>query len=179
MYANPILLTFCALLYYDDLGEHMRCHRIEKLVMPLNASAQLDYALWPSVPRSRPSPANYIIHPFLKSVPSTIRMYNRKVLNRWHLLVRLSLNLELTAFRRPSSRIEEAIERTQTQSFSTRLKNNFLEMRQKNETSERTSKLMSLLSTWNKLTIIIKLLRRLYIGFLRNYKRQNIIEELN
>ena len=102
MHSNPILLTFCTLLCYKDLHEHMRRYRIEKLLMPLQEPLKNEYTLMPIAFKSKPSPESYLRHPFLENKSSLVtfrKVYTRKVINRWHLFIRLSLNLELTGFR--------------------------------------------------------------------------------
>ena len=96
MHSNPIIVTFCSLLYYEDLSDHIRNHRMERIVKPLDKSLEEFYILRPSNFDSKPL-NEFKMHPLIEnSGYQPKRNYNRKILNRWHLFLRLSLNIELT-----------------------------------------------------------------------------------
>jgi hypothetical protein len=99
VHGNPILITFCSLLYYKDLNEHIRRHKIEKILMPLDETVNKSCILRPSKFEKRPE-FGEIKHPFVKNPHVYLKNYDRKVLIRWHLLLRLSLNPELTRLRK-------------------------------------------------------------------------------
>ena len=100
MHSNPIIVTFCSLLYYEDLSDHIRNHRMEKIIKPLDKSVEEFYILRPSNFDSKPL-NEFKMHPLIEnSGYQPKRNYNRKILNRWHLFLRLSLNIELTIYRK-------------------------------------------------------------------------------
>ncbi len=111
MHSNPILITFCSLLYYKDLDQHMRNHRIEKLLIPLDDSLKEYFILRPVKFIEKPS-NKYKIHPILISLNYNPRKfeYNKKIVNRWHLFLRLSINIELTIYRRNKMGTNDAID---------------------------------------------------------------------
>jgi hypothetical protein len=100
VHSNPIIITFCSLLFYKDLNDHLRNHRIEKLKKPLDQSLEEFYILRPSDFYKKPLD-EYILHPFIgKTSYQPKKSYDQKILNRWYLFLRLSLNIELTIFRK-------------------------------------------------------------------------------
>jgi hypothetical protein len=105
VHSNPILTTFCSLLYYKDLSKHLRLHKIEKLRKPLDESLKDHYELRPSRFTQEPEQTELLLHPFVRrftdlTLYKTRKTYNKRVVNKWHLLVRLSLNIELTVHRK-------------------------------------------------------------------------------
>jgi len=87
-HTNPILVCFCSLLYYPDLSEHLRRFKIEK--QAILASEELDSRMVLKLKK---------FVGFLPACPGVDREYNVLVVNRWHLILRLSLNKELTVYR--------------------------------------------------------------------------------
>jgi hypothetical protein len=93
------LISFCSLLYYKDLNEHIRRHKIEKILIPLDETVMKSCILRPSKFEKRPEFGEHR-HPFVKNPNIYLKSYDRRVLIRWHLLLRLSLNPELTRMRK-------------------------------------------------------------------------------
>ena len=99
MHTNPILICFCSILYYRNLAEHIRRYKIEKeLVKALetkNANKEIYFKL-----------KTFSGYPLLNDPSSneekwtTKTCYSQHVKNRWHLIIRLSLNKELIQYRR-------------------------------------------------------------------------------
>ena len=101
MHSNPIIITFCSLLYYKDLDQHVRIHRIEKMLIPFDDSLKKYYIIRPAKFIQKPLD-QYEIHPILTKLnysPKKLN-YNKTIVNRWHLYVRLSVNIELTIYRK-------------------------------------------------------------------------------
>ncbi len=104
MHSNPIIITFCSLLYYKDLSDHIRNHRIEKLIKRLDKSIEECYKLRPSNFNKKPVMNEYEFHPFVNGYSINYakrrNFYNQKIVNKWHLLIRLSFNIELIKYRK-------------------------------------------------------------------------------
>ena len=103
MHTNPILLTFCSLLYYKDLNEHLYRHKIEKISKPLDESLRENFKLMPSKFESRLPFEQQSVHPFVQNSSSITKSYNKRVLIRWQLYLTLSLNPELIVLRKRGS----------------------------------------------------------------------------
>jgi hypothetical protein len=137
VHSNPIIITFCSLLYYKDLSDHIRNHRIEKIEKGLDESIEKNYTLKPSNFNKRPL-NEFNVHPFVvkkSNLHQPMRSYNRKILNRWHLFLRLSINIELTSCRK------HRMKKSMNDSKSPALNNVILMMnRLKNEIIDKRSK---------------------------------------
>ncbi len=87
-HTNPILVCFCSLLYYKDLSEHLRRFKVEKQNI-LN-SEELDCRMVFKLKK---------FVGFLPPCATVERDYDRLIVNRWHLMLRLAVNRELTVYR--------------------------------------------------------------------------------
>ena len=85
------MICFCSVLYYKDLAEHIRRYRTEKNSILRNEHI-IDYNL-----------IELRMKKFIGLLPykseSNKRKYNKRILNKWHLILRLALNKELTIYR--------------------------------------------------------------------------------
>ena len=102
MHTNPILICFCSILYYRDLGEHIRRYRIEKQIVKAKETNNLDDEVYYLIKKFG---GKLVINDsFLKEKSSDDRIlrkkiYNQLIVNRWHVLLRLSINKELIPYR--------------------------------------------------------------------------------
>ena len=90
MHTNPILITFCSILYYKDLDEYLHRFRAERRTLMKTEKFFLTDEL-------------VVMKTFggrRLSLRGETKRYNRLVVNRWHLWLRLSLNREITYMRR-------------------------------------------------------------------------------
>ena len=85
MHSNPVLITFCSVLYYHDLNEQIYKRKHEKLEnMSINVKQYKEN-------RTKYSMIN---------LSSTKKTYKRVPYNKWHLYLRLWLNKELIQYRK-------------------------------------------------------------------------------
>ena len=94
VHTNPILITFCSILYYEDLNEYLHRFQVERRgLMSSEPAIRADEIVeMKSFGRRR------------LSVHDEPRKYRRLVLNRWHLWLRLSLNKEIIYMRQNNLR---------------------------------------------------------------------------
>ena len=97
MHTNPILICFCSILYYPDLAEHIRRYRIEKEFIQASEVDNFDDDVFFSLKKFHGKLATELV--FKEKRLSKKSNYNQKMLNRWHLLLRLNVNKELIPFR--------------------------------------------------------------------------------
>ena len=99
MHTNPILVTFCSILYYKDLGIHIKLYKIEKKL--LRADSVENFFFMKKFSGKLPNETHKN-----QDENSTTKTYKKHIINRWHVLVKLSLNKELIQFRRHNLRRE-------------------------------------------------------------------------
>jgi len=103
VHTNPILICFCSILYYQDLAEHIRRYRMEKKIIKAieknNLNEEIHYSLKKFSGKLLNEPEKSDEGPILKK-----KIYKQLVLNRWHVLLRLTLNKELIVYRRHNIR---------------------------------------------------------------------------
>jgi len=127
VHTNPILICFCSILYYRDLGEHIRRYRIEKQIVKAKETNNLDDEVYYLIKKFG---GKLVINDsFLKEKSSDDRIlrkkiYNQLIVNRWHVLLRLSLNKELIPYRQHNIRKKN---KSQPISILTRMKLFFVE----------------------------------------------------
>ncbi len=88
-HTNPILICFCSLLYYKNLNEHLYRFKIEKKF--IIQKEEIDLSIM-----------KLQLRKFTGTLPNyeiKCKKYDRKILNKWHLILRLYLNKELTIYR--------------------------------------------------------------------------------
>ncbi len=109
----------------------MRNYRIEKFLLPLDESLNKYFILRPAKFVRKPLEL-YQIHPILIKLnyyPKK-KSYNKTIVNRWHLLLRLSLNIELTVYRKMKLRkkyqIDYENEKQESNFFIKRFKENLI-----------------------------------------------------
>jgi hypothetical protein len=97
MHTNPVLNTFLSLLYYKSLSEHLRRYKIEKVLF----GDEEDEDNYLKIKKFRgklsaigPSDPNIISKVF------TSKLYKKRIVNKWHLLVFLSKNPSLIKYRK-------------------------------------------------------------------------------
>lgn len=102
MHSNSILICFCSILYYRDLAEHIRRYKIEKEIVKTMEIGQSGdekyYFLKDFIGKLRNEPILKGKSEEKKILKN--RIYNQLILNRWHVMLRLSLNKELISCRR-------------------------------------------------------------------------------
>ena len=101
MHTNPIIICFCSVLYYKHLAEHIRRYKIQKHDLNLNEndSDELFVKLTKFNGRLSISEGNESLSKFYTSHDGS-RLYNKAIVNRWHVMLRLSINKELLVYRK-------------------------------------------------------------------------------
>lgn len=94
VHTNPIIITFCSILYYADLDEHIRRYRHEKYAMRRELSHDEFLALRKFKGKLEPIGSDENVS--LKASKG----YNKRIVNKWHLLVMLKQNLSLIKYRK-------------------------------------------------------------------------------
>lgn len=87
-HTNPILICFCSLLCYRDLSEHVSRFKNEK--RQILETEEIDHRML------------FNLKKFVGFLPPGLvetKAYNRNILNRWHLALRLAVNRELIVYR--------------------------------------------------------------------------------
>jgi hypothetical protein len=84
VHSNPVLITFCSILYYDELNEKIYKQRLKKIEF-INLNNQNEIVL---------------IENNMLSLSYTKNLQKRVSFNRWHLYLRLWLNKELIQYRK-------------------------------------------------------------------------------
>ena len=100
MHTNPIILTFCSILYYRDLGEHIRRHFKEKNKISKRILDNESYSV------HMRSFTGILTEEIIK--PGDIKIknkksqksYNKTILNKWYLLLMLHYNKQLIRYRK-------------------------------------------------------------------------------
>ena len=101
VHTNPIIICFCSVLYYKHLAEHIRRYKIQKRDLNLdeNESDELFVKLTKFNGRLSISDGHQSLSNMYTSQNGT-RLYNKAIVNRWHVMLRLSINKELLAYRK-------------------------------------------------------------------------------
>jgi hypothetical protein len=98
VHTNPILVSFCSILYYKDLGVHIKLYKKEKNLLKVDSVERFFFMKKFSGKLSNETQKN--------QENKTTKIYKKHIINRWHVLVKLSLNKELIQFRRHNLRRE-------------------------------------------------------------------------
>ena len=91
MHTNPIVISFCSILYYKYLEEYVKRYLIEKKRIE-DGTASLDVKL-KTFNGQFPKIRSIITNKEPKD-------YRKKIVNRWHLLVKLNQNKILLKYRK-------------------------------------------------------------------------------
>ena len=128
MHTNPILITFCSILYYKDLGEHLHRFKVERRNHIIKDPTILD----------ADSDKHVEMNHFGRRLSTHFesRNYNKTVLNRWHLWIRLSMNKELIYLRQNNFRRKHKDQ--PSIGILPKIKMKFQELKNKISTSEIT-----------------------------------------
>ena len=115
VHTNPIILTFCSILYYKDLDEHVHRYKTERVfaerfigedelikMTPFTGRVADKFFLGDkSRPGSGSKPVSLAtatdLH--LNMLPA-IKKYKKSVLNKWHVIVMLNRNKALIRYRK-------------------------------------------------------------------------------
>ena len=115
MHTNPILICFCSILYYKDLAEHVKNHNKEKKYLIAitkhtdgNESDKKKYYFMKKfgnkMARQQDLNETEDMNKTNDTQMSKKKVYNKTIVNKWHLLIRLNLNKELIQFRKNNIR---------------------------------------------------------------------------
>ena len=115
MHTNPILICFCSILYYRDLAEHVKNHNKEKKYLIAitkhndgNESDKKKYYFMKKfgnkMARQQELNEAEDMNRTNETPISKKKVYNKTIVNKWHLLIRLNLNKELIQFRKNNIR---------------------------------------------------------------------------
>ena len=106
VHTNPILICFCSILYYRDLAEHIRRYKMEKEVvksMQKVKNSSNDDEIYLFLKKFGGKLNKEISKEFsdgnTKTIKENTKTYRKTIVNRWHVLYRLSLNKELIPYR--------------------------------------------------------------------------------
>ena len=102
MHTNPIIICFCSILYYKHLAEHIRRYKIQKRDLNLNENESDELFVKLTKFNGRLSISEHEHQSLTNMYTSSngTRLYNKAIVNRWHVLLRLSINKELTFYRK-------------------------------------------------------------------------------
>ena len=100
MHTNPILLSFLSVLYYKGLAEHIQRYKAEKRIMASNGfDHQGFYELRKFTGRLSASHLDFPVDKSLKKMLYK-EYYNKKIVNKWHLLIWLNANKQVIQYRK-------------------------------------------------------------------------------
>lgn len=120
MHTNPIIITFVSIMYYKKLDEFIRRHHIEKRIyLSQNPDKKLRLSVFRGfLPIESPT------DPFLKkmNIGYSQNVYNKKIVNKWHLIWFLSKNKSLCVLRKHNFIKEEEEEEEQKTGFVEKVK---------------------------------------------------------
>lgn len=91
MHTNPIILTFCSILYYKDLNEHLNRYKLEKKFSSIAENDELDLQIKKF--------NGFLLHPNTLENKRK-RIYNKRIVNKWHLILCLCQNPQLVLYRK-------------------------------------------------------------------------------
>ena len=93
MHTNPILLSFCSLLYYRNLQDHIRNYIIEKKSVEdkFNLSDEFIFRIDKFTGRVEISA--------IERETKTRKNYKKNVVNKWHVMLMLQRNKTLIKYR--------------------------------------------------------------------------------
>jgi hypothetical protein len=112
VHTNPIILTFCSLLYYKELTEHLRRYKIEKAFAEkfIDKDEEIKMATFKGrVPpvfhvedgsNKRAVSARPSFYEVQMNLLGPVKKYNKFIVNKWHVLVMLERNKALVRFRK-------------------------------------------------------------------------------
>ena len=118
MHTNPILICFCSILYYRDLAVHIERYKIEKkIIMAMNKTKTISdediyfflkkfggrFAKYQETVGETPADSAQI-------ELSSKKHYKKYIVNKWHVMLRLTLNQELIQYRRHNIRKKDVKE---------------------------------------------------------------------
>ena len=100
VHTNPIIISFCSILYYKELSLHIRRYRFEKFALLKklrNKEAKVNLKKFNG--RLLGEEVFLELEHF-NVKPPKIKTYNKTIVNRWHLYLRLLMNKELVVYRK-------------------------------------------------------------------------------
>ena len=114
VHTNPVLISFCSILYYRDLADHIKNYNKEKKCLAktmINQAEKENYYFFIKQFGNKIMTSHNLIDKVAnkttnKSRKMKTKIYNKTIVNRWHLLIRLNLNKELIQFRKHNIRIK-------------------------------------------------------------------------
>jgi len=102
MHTNPIIICFCSILYYKDLSEHLRRYKKQRRdFMNGIDSNGIHVQVNKFTGRLSDGSINLDDDDKMMSRKKLIRRnYNTRVVMRWHLYLRMSLNKDIIKYRK-------------------------------------------------------------------------------
>lgn len=93
MHTNPILISFCSILYYKNLRNHIEKYKLErKLILSrINISDEYDFRIKKFIGKLVPTGVSD--SKILK------KKYNKHIVNKWHVIFMLHSNKSLIKYR--------------------------------------------------------------------------------
>jgi hypothetical protein len=131
VHTNPILLTFVSILYYQDLGEHIKMHKLEKHRLNKELKTNDEYLKMKTFTGSQYIFNNDVIESNnnqssggqfnLKKIEKK-SFRNKTIINKWHLILMLCRNKSLIKYRK--IHIKPNIEKKKSEGSLLKLKKN-------------------------------------------------------
>lgn len=92
MHTNPILLSFCSLLYYKNLREHIAEYKLERRRVEkiLNLNDEFSFRIKKFTGRSQATSAEKLGN----------KRYKKRIVNKWHVVLTLQMNKSLIKYRK-------------------------------------------------------------------------------
>ena len=110
MHTNPIIICFCSLLYYKDLSEHIQRYKKQRRALMNGENIDANNVRVSlnkfngrlsegNVSLDRNNTKHELVAPSEKR-KLMLRNYNPRILTRWHLYLRMTLNKEIIKYRK-------------------------------------------------------------------------------
>ena len=103
MHTNPILITFCSILYYKNLRNHIDNYKIEREFITDNYN--FDKNKYSLRVKKFDGKSSSIISNTINQ--SNKKQYNKYIVNKWHVLVFIHNNKSLLRYRAHNIRNKE------------------------------------------------------------------------
>jgi hypothetical protein len=98
MHTNPIIICFCSILYYKDLSEHLLRYKKQRKAL----MGEIDGGAFMHLNKftGRLSFGDTSIAEENSKRQLVMRVYDKRVIMRWHLYLRMTLNKEIIKYRK-------------------------------------------------------------------------------
>lgn len=114
MHTNPVLLSFCSLLYYKNLRKHISAYKLERKKVEKTVNLNDEFQFRIKKFTGRIDQITETTEEATSSFPeysSNNKTYRKRVVNKWHVMLMLQMNKSLIKYRKHNLIKKKTIEK--------------------------------------------------------------------